>query len=139
MKNNNTNNTNNTNNARPAIMFKRIMKSNERCLIYDLRSALICENVADSMCLVKTWLALQGGKDYVPTDRETVEMYDNLRKVFFIGKNATIKGTKEASLNCMSQGQLKAWLYTFKRGNVTIVDKYSGKARPEEKQGKAKL
>ena len=131
-------NTNTNTNAVPAIAFKRILHSNERCLVYDLHVAMVKGDTATALTLVKSWLALQGGKDFIPADRDVVKLYDEMTMVFWTGKNATVKGTKEASLNAMSQGKLKAWLHTFKRGNVAIVDKYADKERPEEKQARAR-
>lgn len=132
-----TTTTTTTKNTTPTIAWKQVMRSNERVLIYDLRNALKDNDTATALTLIKSWIAMQD-KDNKPTDPDTVNMYDNLMMVFFTGKNATVKGTKEAELDCMSQGRLKAWLYTFHRGNVAIVDKYAGKERPEEKQGKVK-
>lgn len=95
-------------------------RSEEKALIGMVRDALIAGNESDCLSLIKAWHVMVN-KDKTVTNDTIVALYRNLCKVAFDGKYATVKGTKDACMVCKSCGRIKAWLYTFNRGDVKII------------------
>ena len=125
----------------PAIMYKaNVLRSNERCVVFDIWDAMSTGDTVSALSAIKTWLAMND-KTTKPTDEETVRMYEAMSKVVFVGKYASVKERsdgKKARLDMCSQGRLKAWLYTFRRDKYMIEVVRKASDRPEEKQGKAR-
>lgn len=95
-------------------------RKEERELIGNLRDALVQGNEGDALSYIKSW-HIMVNKDKKVSDNTIIALYRNLCKVVFDGKYATMKGTKQAQVVCKSCGRIKAWLYTWNRGDVEIV------------------
>ena len=95
-------------------------RKEEKELIGNLRDALVQGKETDALSCIKAWHVMVN-KDKKVSDSVIIALYRNLCKVAFDGKYATVKGTKDACMVCKSCGRIKAWLYTFNRGNVKII------------------
>ena len=95
-------------------------RSEEKALIGMVRDALIAGNEGDCLSIIKAWHVMVN-KDKTVSNDTIIALYRNLCKVAFDGKYATVKGTKDACMECKSCGRIKAWLYTFNRGDVKII------------------
>jgi len=103
-----------------AIEYIPCKRSEEKALVGMVRDALIAGNEGDCLSLIKAWHVMVN-KDKTVSNDTIIALYRNLCKVAFDGKYATVKGTKDACLLCKSCGRIKAWLYTFNRGDVKII------------------
>lgn len=134
-----TNTTNTTNTNTTAIEFKAIALKNERCLIYDVRCALIDSDESKVLSLVKAWIHAKDNG--VVSDSDVRNTADALMKVAYTGKYASVKERtdgKAAFMDVVTTGRVKAWLYTIRRnGYKAIAVKAEKGNRPEEKAVKA--
>ena len=120
------------------IEFKAIALKNERCIIYDIRSALIDRDVDRMNSLVKAWIHAKDNGTVSDADvRRTVNA---LIEVAYVGKLASVKERKDgrnAVVEVVTTGRVKAWLYTIRRNGYKAIDVTSEKGdRPEEKEVK---
>lgn len=132
-------NTNTNTNTIKAIEFKAVARSNERCLVYDIRCALIDSNESLLLSLVKAWIHMVDRG--VVSDAETIATARALEMVAYTGKYATVKERtdgKTALMDVITSGRVKAWLYTIRRNGYKAVDVVAEKGeRPAEKAVKA--
>lgn len=145
----NTNNMNggknmNTNNSNviSVITFVSVARKNEKCLVWDIRKALTENNHDNLLSFCKAWVVMLDGND-TTTDQKVVGMVNELLKVAYSGKYASIKERKDGKTACLdviTSGRVKAWLYTIRRNGykaLSVVDTHATE-RPEEKAVKAK-
>lgn len=139
MKNTNaTTTTTNATTTTTAIEFKAIALKNERCTIYDIRCALIDNDEKALLSLVKSWIHAKDNG--VVSDADVRNTVKALQLVAYTGKYATVKARqdgKQAFMDVVSTGRVKAWLYTIRRNNYKTVAIVAEKGnRPEEKEVK---
>ena len=119
----------------PVIEFLPVSRQNERCLVYDIRSALIDGNKASGLSLVKAWIHMVDKGTVAENDVYTV--WGELCKACYTGKYASVNGRKdgkEGELMTVSSGRVKAWLYTIRRNGYKALATTGEKGvRPEEK------
>lgn len=129
----NTNNTNNTNTT--VIEFKHVARKNEKVLVYDIRCALIDNDLSSLLSLSKAWIHMVDNG--VVSDSDVHRMVVELRKVAYTGKYASVNGRKDGKdgeLNVITSGRVKAWLYTIRRNGYKALTVNAEKGeRPEEK------
>lgn len=113
------------------------LRKNENRLVWDIRDNMKKGDVAKLQYNVKTWLNMVNHA--VPEDKMVKAMITVLNMVFYTGKGATVKAKegKNAIIDCISIGRVKAWLYSVNEGRFEFVDTHETTA-PELKAGKAK-
>ena len=118
-----------------AITFHAVARKNERVLVYDIRSALIDCDTSNLLSLVKAWIHMVDNGTV--SDADVVRTVDELEKVAYVGKYASVNGRKdgkEGYLDVVTSGRVKAWLYTIRRNGYRTLDVKAEKGeRPEEK------
>ena len=131
---NNMNNNDNTNTV-TVIPFKAIALKNERCVIFDIRCALIDRDNDNLLSLVKAWIHAKDNG--VVSDMDVRTTVKALCEVAYHGKLASVKERKDgktATVDVLSSGRVKAWLYTIRRNGYKAIDIHTEKGdRPEEK------
>lgn len=106
--------------AQGAIEWMACKRKDEKALIGLVRDALIAGKETDALSCIKAW-HIMVNKNKAVKDSEIVDLYRKLCMVAFDGKYATVKGTKDAVVVCKSVGRIKAWLYTWNRGDVKVI------------------
>lgn len=113
------------------------LRKNENRLVWDIRDNMKKGDVTTLQYNVKTWLNMVNHA--VPEDKQVKAVITVLNAVFYTGKGATVKAKedKKATIDCISIGRVKAWLYSANEGRIDFVDTHETTA-PELKAGKAK-
>lgn len=131
----------NTNTNSPVIEFKAVARKNERCVLFDIRSALIDGDTVKGLSSVKAWIhCVDKG---VVAENDVYTVWHELCKACYVGKYASVKERKdgkEAMLATVSSGRVKAWLYTIRRNGYKALPTTGEKGeRPEEKAVKTSV
>ena len=135
-------NTNTTTNVISVITFVSVARKNEKCLVWDIRKALTENNHDKLLSLCKAWVVMLDGND-ATTDQKVVGLVNELLKVAYAGKYATVKERKDGKAACLdviTSGRVKAWLYSIRRNGykaLSVVDTHATE-RPDEKAVKTK-
>ena len=122
------------------IEYKPVMRSNERVLVYDIRCALIDNNCAALLSLVKAWYIMAKKpdvQDVKTVDTKVVELTTGLIKLAYSGKKASVHERKDnahAIVDVMNTGRIKAWLYTLAENRFDMIAQAG--ERPTEKISK---
>lgn len=115
------------------IAWKRIERQNERQTVYDVRQAMVHDDMQGMASLVKAWIALN--EKEAPNDARVLKVCDDMCRACFHAKGMKVKGADNAHFEVASMVTVKRAFYCAMRG-MPIVETRDD-ARPETRGKKA--